>query len=68
MAVMQGQQISVSYEPSPLRYIVPKQAAIDDLLTTSSNKDPFICKVKVRDVRRPEIGDKFSSRHGQKGV
>lgn len=40
---------------------------IDRVLITKS-EDHTLVKVTLRQTRVPEIGDKFSSRHGQKGV
>ncbi|WJX09333.1 DNA-directed RNA polymerase III subunit 2 [Trifolium repens] len=40
-----------------------------DRVALYNDKDSNMCiKVLTRHTRRPEIGDKFSSRHGQKGV
>lgn len=54
--------------PSRLTFKEPTAGHVHKVLVTSSDTERFVVKTVVRDMRRPELGDKFSSRHGQKGV
>jgi DNA-directed RNA polymerase beta subunit len=45
-----------------------EEGIIDTVIITENSEGNKLVQVKIRDNRTPEVGDKFTSRHGQKGV
>ncbi|KZO97551.1 beta and beta-prime subunits of DNA dependent RNA-polymerase [Calocera viscosa TUFC12733] len=58
----------VQYKNTPMTYKSPVGGIVDKVMLTETENDQTLVKVLIRQTRRPELGDKFSSRHGQKGV
>jgi DNA-directed RNA polymerase III subunit RPC2 len=63
-----GHVAAVPYKNTPMSYKSPVAGYIDKVMITDTESDQTLIKVLIRQTRRPELGDKFSSRHGQKGV
>ncbi|KAF8918335.1 hypothetical protein CPB85DRAFT_1281548 [Mucidula mucida] len=63
-----GNAASVPYKNTPMTYKSPVAGNIDKVMISDTDNENTLIKVLIRQTRRPELGDKFSSRHGQKGV
>ncbi|KAK3187779.1 hypothetical protein Dsin_027340 [Dipteronia sinensis] len=71
--VTEGQELSADecrYRSAKSTYKGPEgeTCVVDRVALCSDNDSNRRIKFIIRQTRRPEVGDKFSSRHGQKGV
>ena len=58
----------LQYKYAGMSYRGAAPSYVDKVAITSNANEQFLIKVMLRQVRRPEVGDKFASRHGQKGM
>ena len=58
----------IKYEDQSRCYRTDEETYIDDTSIGRNGDGYNCCKVRLRTLRVPNIGDKFSSRHGQKGT
>ncbi|KAI2611499.1 beta and beta-prime subunits of DNA dependent RNA-polymerase [Hypoxylon fragiforme] len=63
-----GKTMAQEFRETPLSYRLADPAYVDKVMVTQTERQTHLIKVQTRQTRRPELGDKFSSRHGQKGV
>lgn len=59
---------NLKYRATPAVYKNPVSSYVDRVIYTQDYEGKSLYKVITRQTRRPELGDKFASRHGQKGV
>ena len=62
--VIQGKH----FKEVPLTYKNHEPSYVERVMITPNDEELLLIKVLLRQMRVPEVGDKFSSRHGQKGV
>tara|TARA_Y100000992_G_scaffold70981_1_gene44556 strand:+ start:14347 stop:17904 length:3558 start_codon:yes stop_codon:yes gene_type:complete len=58
----------IKYEDQSRIYRTSEETYVDKNCIERNGDGYNFCKVRLRAVRKPVIGDKFSSRHGQKGT
>ena len=58
----------IKFTDSSILYRTKEKCYIDKNYVNFNGDGYTFAKVRIRAYRKPEIGDKFSSRHGQKGT
>jgi len=58
----------IKYEDKSIIYKTIEESYVDKNVIDKNGDGYNFCKVRIRVLRKPVIGDKFSSRHGQKGT
>ena len=58
----------IKYEDQSIGYRTTEETYIDKNYIDRNGDGYMFAKVRLRTIRKPVIGDKFSSRHGQKGT
>jgi DNA-directed RNA polymerase II subunit RPB2 len=58
----------IKYEDQSKAYRTDEETYVDDVYINRNGDGYNFCKERLRTLRKPNIGDKFSSRHGQKGT
>ena len=59
---------TIKYEDHSKSYKTHEECYVDKNYINRNGDGYTFCKVRIRAHRKPNIGDKFSSRHGQKGT
>ena len=59
---------TIKYEDFSIIHRTKEDVYVDKNYLNRNGDGYNLCKVKLRTLRTPNIGDKFSSRHGQKGT
>ncbi|VDP36724.1 unnamed protein product [Schistosoma margrebowiei] len=59
---------NTEFKRCPVDYKGIEPSYVEKVMFSTSEGNQAVVKVLLRQTRRPEVGDKFSSRHGQKGV